>query len=272
MTQFSDQIVSEILVVIRETVDIDDDIVNRIKPRLTGVISSLSDRFEDQQRRIEALERRQKAIVISERRREINQVRNSVILKTKKSVAEVQKFVASSIDLGGGGKIAQKNVHLAEIAAPVGKPRDQKVFRCVLGDKEKKGLFVGLSKIKPDTPAGTKDKPDTSAGSKDDRINVENETPRYLSGAKRELERISYSLRKAHKQTHQLKAKIILSNMKLKLKLKDSDNPQEWFGMEDSRAERYLSTPVHYRAEEMPRDGAKTCKEHYLGVLASLDF
>ena len=262
MTQFSDQIVSEILVVIKETVDIDDDIVDRIKPRLTGVISSLSDRFEDQQRRIEALERRQKSIVISERRREINQVRNSVILKTKKSVAEVQKFVASSIDLGGGGKIAQKNVHLAEIAAPVGKPRDQKVFRCVLGDKEKKGLFVGLSKIKPDTPAG----------SKDDRINVENETPRYLSGAKRELERISYSLRKAHKQTHQLKSKIILSNMKLKLKLKDSDNPQEWFEMEDSRAERYLSTAVHYRAEEMPRDGAKTCKDHYLGVLASLDF
>lgn len=262
MTQNAEQLVFDILKVVREVVDIDDAKVHQIKPRLTSVIKTFTERLDDQQKRIEALERRQKAMVTSERRREINQVRNSVILKTKKTVTEVQKFVATSIDLGGGGKVAQKNVHLAEIAAPVGKPRDVKVFRCLLGEKEKKGLFVGLSKIKPDTPAL----------SKDDRINVENETPRYLSGAKRELERISYSLRKTHKPTHQLKVKVILSNMKLKLKLKDADNPQEWYSMEDARAEKYLSTPVHYKPEEMPRDGAQSCKDHYLSVLASLDF
>ena len=256
-----DTLVQNIIKVIKDVVPIEDNHVDQIKPKLQEVIKSVTDRLDDQETRIMALERKQKAIVLTERRREVNSVRNSIILKSKKTVSEIQKFVSGSIEAGGAGKVAMKNVHLSEIPAPVGAKRDNKVYRCLLGEKEKKGLFVGLSKMKPEN----------FDVAKDDRINVENETPRYLSGSKKELERISFTLRKTYKATHNLKAKIILSNLKLKLKIKDTASGNEWFGMEDARAEQYLQTPVYYKADELPRDGAKTCKDHYLGILAALD-
>ena len=254
-----DTLVQNIIKVIKDVVPIEDNHVQLIKPKLQDVIKSVTDRLDDQESRILALERKQKAIVLTERRREVNSVRNSIILKSKKTVAEIQKFVSGSIEAGGAGKVAMKNVHLSEIPAPVGAKRDNRVYRCLLGEKEKKGLFIGLSKMKPESVDAA------------DRINVENETPRFLSGSKKELERISFTLRKTYKATHNLKTKIILSNLKLKLKIKDTASGNEWFGMEDARAEQYLQTAVYYKADELPRDGAKTCKDHYLGILAALD-
>ena len=76
--------------------------------------------------------------------------------------------------------------------------------------------------------------------SKDDRINDGNETPKYLAGLKKELERSSYTLRKNFKATNNLRAKIILSNLKQKLKEKVSTSGKELFRMEGPRSKHLI--------------------------------
>ena len=120
------------------------------------------------------LEKRVKSSVAAERRRDFNLVKNNVIIKTKKNIGDIQKFVVSSVEAGGGGKTAQKNIPVVEIQnknkSETGNQQGgTKIFRVSLGDEQKKALFSGLAKAT--TPV--------------EDMRLDNECPAYLTKTKR---------------------------------------------------------------------------------------
>ena len=178
------------------------------------------------------LERKLKQNVMADRRRQFNLVKNNVICRTKGTVGDIQKFVSNSIESGGGPKTTQKSISVVEISPPAGKTRDQKIFRVCLADDQKKNLFVGFVKAESDQ-----------------NIRVDNECPAYLVPAKRQLERISFSLRKQFKETHNIRVKICYSGLRLRLKVKDTNNTT-WMNLDDVKASDYSNSPVHFLPEE----------------------
>ena len=56
------------------------------------------------------------------------------------------------------------------------------------------------------------------------------------------LDQLSFSLQKKHGASDKLRTKIILSNLKLKIKLRDSSakDKRDWYSQEDERAAKYF--------------------------------
>ena len=211
--------------------------------------------------RIGSLERQLKKTVAAERRRDFNLVRNNVICKTRKNIGDVQKFVVSTVELGGGGKTAQKNIPVVEIPvkqreAEGGKQKDTKVYRVALGDGQKKALFAGLVKA-------------NLAGDEND-LRLDNECPAFLVNTKRQMERISYTLRSKFKESHKIKVKVALAGLKMRIRIKDKGN-SAWINLDDAKCAHYLDSKVFYAPDEVPAAGIPTVAEFYKRTLEALD-
>ena len=205
------------------------------------------------------LEKRVKSSVAAERRRDFNLVKNNVIVKTKKNIGEIQKFVVSSVETGGGGKIAQKNIPVVEIQnknkSESGKQQGAtKIFRVTLGDDQKKALFSGLAKTT--TPV--------------EDMRLDNECPAYLLKTKRQFERISFSLRSKYKESHKIKVKLAVIGLKMRIKLRDKENPN-WIGLDDIKAKAYMDTPVLFNPDEAPASGIPTVRDFYAKAIEALE-
>ena len=210
--------------------------------------------------RIGGLERQIKKSVTAERRRDFNLVRNNVIAKTRKNIGDVQKFIVNCVELGGGGKAAQKTIPVVEIPArtnsETGKQRDYKVYRVALGDGQKKALFSGLVRA--------------NLSADENGLRLDNECPAFLVNTKRQMERISYSLRSKFKESHKIKVKIALTGLKMRIRIKDKESPA-WIGLDDAKCASYMDSKVFYAPEEIPAAGIPTVREFYTRILEALD-
>ena len=245
-----------------------EDKIERMTPKLTELVEDYTTRMSRMEtevdlqketinrliQRIGSLERKVKQNIEGNRRRDYNLVRNNVIVRSSGSVGDVQKYLSEAIQLGGGGKITQKSLAVAEISAPPGTTRDHKIFRVVLAHNQKSFLFKGLAKanLGPEGPR------------------VDNETPAYLIDTKKKLERVAYSLRFHFKASHQVKTKLVLSSGKLRIKVKDKDNAT-WINLDDARASSYLGSEVKFKPEEVPKGGVPSVGDFYKRVLEALD-
>ena len=205
--------------------------------------------------RIGFLEKKVKQSVTAERRRDYNQVRNNLLVRTKRSIPDVRKFLANAIECGGGPKVTQTTIPVVDLPPPPGSTREVKLFRVCLSDGQKASVFKGLAKAAP---------------GEESSFRVDHEVPYYLIQTKRQLERIAFSLRKNFKTTHQVKTKIVFSSFKLRLRVRDKDN-HNWINIDDAKAATYLDSRVFFKNEEMPVSGAPTVKEYYRETLEALD-
>ena len=256
------------IVDLMKTADVEEEKITQMRPRLSEIVEDFAGRLDsceklinDQKnlttlllQKIGGLEKKLKQSVVSDRRRQYNMVRNNLICRTKGSIGDIQKFIANAIELGGGNKTTQKSISVVEISPPPGKVRDNKTFRVALADGQKKNVFSGLTK----------------ADLGDQTIKLDNETPAYLMTAKRQLERISYTLRQQFKETHHTRVKIIIAGLKLRLKVKDRNNPT-WIGLDDVKASDYYNSLVHFRPDEIPSAGIPMVKDYYKQILESME-
>lgn len=256
------------IVDLMKTADVDEEKITQMRPKLSEIVEDFSGRLDsceklisDQKnlttlllQKIGGLEKKLKQSVVSDRRRQYNMVRNNLICRSKGSIGDIQKFIANAIELGGGNKTTQKSISVVEISPPPGKVRDNKTFRVALADGQKKNVFSGLTK----------------ADLGDQSIKLDNETPAYLMTNKRQLERISYTLRQQFKETHHTRVKIVIAGLKLRLKVKDKNNPT-WIGLDDVKASDYYNSLVHFRPDETPSTGIPLVKDYYKQILESME-
>ena len=263
--------------------DIDPVKIDNMQPKITELVENFTQRLDkvDQElkgqrdlitaliTRIAGLEKRIKLQVTAERRRDFNLVRNNLIAKTQKSTGDVQKYVQEMTEKGGGGKISLKNIPVVELQQAPGKQRDFKIYRVVCGDGQKKAIFSGIAKSHAeDDPVhavpripGVKIVPD---------IRLENECAAYLVQTKRQLERISFSIRSKFRDSHKVKVKLAVTGLKMRIRIKDKDCPQ-WIGLDDHKAHIYMDTDVHFGADELPSDGIPKVRDYYASILKALD-
>ena len=103
----------------------------------------------------------------------------------------------------------------------------------------------------------------------DTAFSIDNDCPLFAAPYKKMLDQLSFSLRKKHGASDKLRTKIILSNLKLKIKLRDSSakDKRDWFSPEDDRAAKYFdNTRVLYKADNTPAT-IPTCREFYKQIL-----
>ena len=263
--------------------DIDPSKIDRMQPKITELVENFTQRLDkvDQEirsqkdlitaliTRIAGLEKKMKLNVIAERRREFNLVRNNLIAKTQKSSSDIQKYVQEMVEKGGGGKITLKNIPVVELQQAPGKQRDFKIYRVVLGDGQKKAIFSGIAKSHAEEdPAHAipriprvKIVPD---------IRLDNECAGYLVQTKRQLERISFSIRSKFRDSHKVKVKLAVTGLKMRIRIKDKDSPQ-WIGLDDLKAQIYMDTEVYFGADELPPEGIPTVRDYYSSTLKALD-
>ena len=206
--------------------------------------------------RIGFLERQMKKATMAERRRDYNLVKGNLIVRTKKSIPEVKKFLTNAVELGGGPKMTQNSLPVVEIPPAPGKTREVKILRVALGDGLKASLFKGLSRA--------------ALGPEESTIRVDHEVPFYLIQTKREMERIAYSLRQKFKASLDVKTKIVFSNYKLRLRVRDRNNPS-WVNLDDAKASTYMEAQVLFKPEEVPEGGIPTVRQFYTKTLEALD-
>ena len=251
-------------------VEVEDEKISQMRPKLTEIVDDFAGRLDDCEKKISeqkqlttlllqkvgGLEKKLKQNVTADRRRQYNLVRNNIIVRTKKTITDIQRFICQVMEQGGGPKCTQKSIPVVEISPPQGKTRDIKVFRVSMADEQKKHLFSGLGK---------------AAGSEESAaFRIDNEIPPYLAQTKRNLERISYSLRQQYKESHNLRVKIVFGNLRLRCKLKDMNN-QSWINLDDFKAADYYNSLVHFKPEEVPTAGIPTVKDFYKQTIESLD-
>ena len=256
------------IVDLMKTAEVEEEKISQMRPKLSEIVEDFAGRLDsceklitDQKnlttlllQKIGGLEKKLKQNVMADRRRQFNLVRNNVIARTKGSISDIQKFISSSVELGGGIKPTQKSISVVEISPPAGKTRDMKIFRVALADGQKKNLFSGLTRVDHN----------------DQPIRLDNEIPNYLVNAKRHLERISYSLRKQFKESHNIRVKICISGLRLRLRVKDKSNPA-WINLDDVKASDYYNSPVHFRPDEVPASGIPLVKDFYKEVVESME-
>ena len=249
---------------------VDADKIQSMKPELSELVEDFTQRMnrvEEELRlqkemmtkmiqRIGFLEKRVKQSVTAERRRDYNQVRNNLLVRTKRTIPEIRKFLTNAVELGGGPKITQASLPVVELPPAPGKTRDVKLFRVLLGDGQKASLFKGLAKA--------------ALGPEESTIRVDHEVPYYLIQTKRQMERIAFTLRKKYKASHQVKTKIVFSSSKLRLRIRDKDNAA-WINIDDAKAAIYMDTEVMFKPEEVPTSGIPTVRQYYTDTLAALD-
>ena len=255
--------------------DISQDKIDQMHPKLEEICNDFTQRLDkvDKElsehkdlisalmRKISALEKVVKLNTMSERRRDYNQVRNNLIARTQKSVTEVQKFISTVVEQGGGGKITQKSIPVIEIQPPSTRQREQKIYRVILGEGQKKAVFSGISKVMASVDPGVHFVHD---------IRIDNECPKFLLKTKRDMERISYSIRSKFKDSHGVRVKVVLAGLKLRIKCKDRETP-EWYGLDDIKAHDYSSIDVFYGADELPAGGAQKVCDLYRSLITALE-
>lgn len=259
------------IVDLMKTADVEEEKISLIRPKLSEIVEDFAGRLDsceklinDQKnlttlllQKIGGLEKKLKQSVTSDRRRQYNLVKNNIIVRSRKSIVDIQKFLCNSMELGGSAKITQKTIPVVEISPPPGQTRDSKVFRVGLSDGQKKYLFSGLAKA--------------SLGPEEmSNFKIDNEIPSYLIQTKRSLDRISYSLRKQFKESHHLRVKVVFGNLRLRCKVKDKNNPS-WINLDDAKASDYYNTLVFFKPEEVPASGIPTVKDFYKQTLESLE-
>ena len=248
-------------------------LVDKIRPQLTTLIENFATRLDSYQkelaeqkqqqeqqqkqqdellRRISELERQVKRSVISEKKREVALVRHNIIIRSNSSIKDIKTFLSNCMELGGwGSKVPAGNISIVELKAPQGKARDTKIFRAVLQEGQKAALFGGLQK---------------GALGPESVIKIDNEVPLFAAQAKRSLEQLSYSLRHKFAKSDKLRVKLVLSNLRLKMRLRDATakDARDWFSPEDARAAKYFDhANVIYRDNEAPAS-IPTCRQFYI--------
>ena len=101
-------------------------------------------------------------------------------------------------------------------------------------------------------------------------IRIDNECPKFLLKTKRDMERISYSIRSKFKDSHGVRVKVVLAGLKLRIKCKDRETP-EWYGLDDIKAHDYSSIDVFYGADELPAGGAQKVCDLYRSLITALE-
>ena len=204
------------------------------------------------------VEKKLKDCIMNDRRRQFNNIRSNVICRSEETLPTVKKFLIAAIEHGGGGKVTQASLPGVEIPPAPGKTRTLKMYRVTLAEGYKKHLFKGL--------------PLTSVPEDQTGVRVDNEVAPYLTQTKKNLERISFSLRSKYKDSKKLKIKIYHTNLALRIKYQDSSmGAKEWLHLDDDRASEYVSTSVFFRPEETPAGGAPSVIDFYKDTLALLD-
>ena len=268
ITKSAESFLKSVLDVITKA-GVDEEKIEMIRPELSELVEDFTQRMnrvEEEVRlqkemmnkliqRIGFLERRVKQSVTAERRRDYNQVRNNLLVRTKRTIPEIRKFLTNAVELGGGAKVTQTSLPVVELPPAPGKTRDVKLFRVLLGDGQKAFLFKGLAKAAL---------PDEAT------IRVDHEVPYYLIQTKRQMERIAFSLRQKFKASHQLKTKIVFSSFKLRLRIRDKENAS-WINIDDAKASMYMDAEVLFKPEEAPATGIPTVRQYYTDTLAALD-
>ena len=249
---------------------VDEDKIRQIKPELSELVedfTSRMNRVEEEMKlqkemmtkmiqRIGFLEKRMKQSVSAERRRDYNLVKNNLLVRTKRTIPEIRKFLCSAVELGGGAKVTQASLPVVELPPAPGKTREVKLFRVLLGDGQKASLFKGLAKA--------------ALGPEESTIKVDHEVPYYLIQTKKQMERIAFSIRQKFKASQQVKTKIVFSSQKLRIRIRDKENPV-WINIDDEKAARYMDTDVHFKPDEVPASGIPTVRQFYKDTLAALD-
>ena len=255
--------------------EVAQDKIDHMTPKLVDLVEDFTQRMDKVDKelnsqkeiittliqRIGSLERQLKKSVTAERRRDFNLVRNNVICKTRKNIGDVQKLIVNTVEAGGGGKQAQKNIPVVEIpvrqtSSEAGKQRDTKVYRVALGDGQKKALFAGLVKA--------------NLSAEENGLRLDNEVPAFLVNTKRQMERISYTLRSKFKESHKIKCKVAMVGLKMRIRVKDKESPA-WINLDDAKCAHYLDSKVFYGPEEIPAAGIPTVREFYSRILEALD-
>ena len=248
-------------------------VIEAIRPEMTHLIENFATRLdmyekdlqEQKERgdkleqRVVTLERQMKRQIISEKKRDVAQVRNAIIIRTNKSEKDIRLFISNCIELGGWpSKVPANHLAIVELAPPPGKERATKVYRLILQDGQKASLFSGLQKC--------------DLGS-ESQIRVDNDVPFFAQNAKKQLEQLSYSLRQKFAKSDKLRVKIFMSNLRLKIRCRDSTarDAKDWWGPEDARADKYFDhTNVIFRPSETPAT-IPTCKEFYKKIMDDQD-
>ena len=248
-------------------------VIEAIRPEMTNLIENFSTRLDtyekelqeqkvrsgELEQRVATLEKQVKRQIISEKKRDVALVRNAIIIRSNKSEKDIRLFISNCIELGGWApKVPVNQLAIVELAPPPGKERTTKVFRVVLQDGQKSSLFNGLQKcdLGPDS-----------------QIRVDNDVPLFAQNAKKQLEQLSFSLRQKFAKSDKLRIKIVMSNLRLKMRMRDSTarDAKDWWGPEDTRADKYFDTTnVIFRPSETPAS-IPTCKVFYKKIMDEQD-
>ena len=221
--------------VIGDTITIPDGKKQELQSKLSDLVKNIfekmkaqDDRITQTEQRLSRLEKNLKTVVNRERRTQVDTVKNIVVVKSKKSKKDIAQYITEAVSQGGGDNLKTQQIALVDIPLKDG---GAGIYKVQLKESNKTALFKGLSKV-------TYDK----------EIRLDNETPKYLVGAKRNLTRIAYTLRTNHKG---LKTKIGLKSLLLHLSVKEpgSDN---WITMDNMAANKYLEEKVLFSAQEKP--------------------
>ena len=245
------------------------NVIEAIRPEMTNLIENFATRLDtyekelqaqkergDQlEKRVSTLEKQMKRQIISERKRDVAQVRNAIIIRSNSSDKDIRLFIANCIELGGWpSKIPPNHLAMVELAPPPGKERAFKVYRVTLQDGQKAAVFRGLQKCKL---------------GKDSQIRVDNDVPFFAQNAKKQLEQLSFSLRQKFAESDKLRVKIIMSNLRLKIRCRDatSRDAKDWWSPDDARAAKFFDdTNVIFRPSETPTS-VPTCKMFYKKIM-----
>ena len=186
--------------------------------------------------KVAKLEQKMASMEKRDKKAQISQVANNVIIHTLKSNAETANYVRKLVQDGTNKEITNSDISFYDIKNPMfGKPGN--ITRAVLPGWMKRGLFKSL-------PAASK----TPVGK---CFRISNECPGFLRNKKKLLEKVSFAIRT---QNPSAKTKISLKATDLVLSIKDSAD-SEWFTASDVDAEKYHNISLIYR------DGEKAPKE-----------
>ena len=245
----------------------DQEVLDDLKLQMTSKFDRIGTRLDSHETQLEeqklasdllagrvaTLERKLKNQVYSAKKRDIAQVRNSIIVRSSKPEKDIRSFVAKCIDLGGWANKGPPSqialVELTSTSTAKGSERATKVFRALLQEGQKGALFKGLSK---------------SETRGDVQIRIDNDTPLFAQQAKRDLEQLSFALRSKFATSDKLRTKILMSNQKLKLRLRVDGG--EWMTPDDARCERFLDAPMIFRPSDVPAL-IPSCREFYKKIL-----
>ena len=122
------------IVDLMKTADVEEEKISLIRPKLSEIVEDFAGRLDsceklinDQKnlttlllQKIGGLEKKLKQSVTSDRRRQYNLVKNNIIVRSRKSIVDIQKFLCNSMELGGSAKITQKTIPVVEISPPPG--------------------------------------------------------------------------------------------------------------------------------------------------------